>query len=143
VWRIETVYKVTLDRAGEPLVEVIDPAQLPKGERMTDAEISSAVYRALRSLNPRLQWDSVLEPTARTALSAPSRAYLPYGYKEGIIYTLRLHPATLSVDFAEAWLSERFMNDKNIIGRYSRICAYVRQASSERTITIIIVLANP
>ncbi|MEM0226279.1 MAG: transglutaminase-like domain-containing protein [Thermofilaceae archaeon] len=137
VWRIETVYKVTLDRAGEPLVEVIDPAQLPKGERMTDAEISSAVYRALRSLNPRLQWDSVLESIVRTALTEdPSLLYYYY------TITLRLHPATLSVDFAEAWLNEMFRNGKDIIGRFSRICVYVRQAPSERTITIIIVLAS-
>ncbi|MEM3944609.1 MAG: transglutaminase-like domain-containing protein [Thermofilaceae archaeon] len=138
VWHIELVYRVTLDREGEPSVKTVGPTQLPKGRGMTDAEISSAVYRALRRLNPRLEWDSVLI----MALSPLAAYYLPYDYKEKVVYTLSLHPATLSVDFAEAWLSEMFRNHKDIIGKYSRIYVHVERPSSERTITVIIVLAN-
>ncbi|MEM2617125.1 MAG: transglutaminase-like domain-containing protein [Thermofilaceae archaeon] len=151
-WYISLVYKVSLDSLGEPEVQITESTLLPKWGNVSSAEIGYAVYRALRRLNPVLQWDTALESTAKMALMFPSLAYLPYGYKEGIFYKFKLHPATLGLDFAEVWFSEVFKNSEiqYVINRYSRIYVYVDQTYLfektnllENRIVILIVLANP
>lgn len=151
-WYISLVYRVSLDSSGEPEVQITESTLLPKWGNVSSAEIGYAVYRALQRLNPVLQWDTALESTAKMALMFPSLAYLPYGYKEGIFYKFKLHPATLGLDFAEVWLSEVFKNSEiqYVINRYSRIYVYVDQTYLfektnllENRIVILIVLANP
>jgi len=122
-WKIESVYRVRLNREREPEVDSLSPYSLPqRGSGVDERQVVETLFTIFTEHNSFIRWDENLRQCVYS-IHARAPCILPYGYLGGICYSMSLNSEVLSRDFLYLYLKKYIITGTllNSVQSYNRV----------------------